>query len=232
MIDMSFDLEKYDGYWTRNMEYHHDGAGTDMRQYRLNLGYAVRLAERWQLSASIPYVWNANKYPNGITSRVDGLGDSAFSVWYEAFDSPMCRLGWSDLELRDLVPAATFGLSLTVPTGISPYDGVKSDDITGRGFYRLDGNVLLDKTIYPLNMSLFLSYGKYLERSVNREDKYVDPYHKRLGDRKVGTLWISYQTLIDISETRNHLTYTAAVSEIWEDDGTKNGERIYKLHPA
>ncbi len=224
MIDTSFEMEKYDGYWSKSGTYYHDEPGTDLRQYRLNLGYALRLGKRWQASAAVPYVWNVNKYQNR-TSRVDGLGDSTFSLWYEAFDSTMCRMGWGDLSMSDLVPAATFGFSLTVPTGKSPYDGIKSDDITGRGFYRLDANVLLDKTIYPWSASLLLGYGKHLERPVNREEHYVPPYRKRLGDRAVGTVAVSYETLFDSSNTRNRLTYTVAFTEIWEDESTFNGER-------
>jgi hypothetical protein len=224
MIDTSLDIEKYDGYWAKDGKYKTDQPGTDLSQYRLNLGYALRLAKRWQTSVSVPYVWNVNKYPNN-TSRFDSIGDTTFSLWYEASDAAMCRMGWGDISLSDLVPAVTFGLSLTVPTGVSPYDGVKNDDITGRGFYRLDANVLLDKTVYPWSASLFLGYGKHFERPVNREVDYVKPYRKQLGDRAVGTLAISYETLIDSSLSRNRLTYTATLSEVWEGEGTIDGER-------
>ncbi len=224
MVDVSVDWEKYDGFWTLDGKYLRDQPGTDLNQYRLNLGYAIRIAKRWQSSVAIPYVWNVNKYQTG-TSRVNGLGDTTLSLWYEAFDAVMCRMGWSDLNWSDLVPSVTFGLSLTVPTGVSPYDGVKSDDITGRGFYRLDANMLLDKTIYPWSASLLLGYGKHFERPVNREVDYVEPYHKQLGDRVVGTLTVSYQMLIDAPNVRNRLTYTAAFSHIQEGESTINGER-------
>jgi hypothetical protein len=224
MFDTSLDLEQYDGFWTKQGTYLHDQPGTHLQQYRLNLGYAMRLAPRWQASAALPYVMNDNKY-SGITSRSEGPGDTMLSLWYEAFDTTMCR--WGAFELQDLVPAATFGLSLTIPTGISPYDNVKSSfDITGRGFYRVDGNLLLDKTIYPWSASLFMSYGKYIERPVNREyGEYVEPYHKKLGDRGVGTLSVSYAQYLDLEKTRNILTYTAACSEVWEGEGTINGDR-------
>ena len=225
MIETSFDIEKYDGFWTVDGKYQPDQPGTNLRQYRLNMGYALRIAPRWQASASIPYVWNVNKYQDGRTTRVSDFGDSQFSLWYEAVDTAMCRLGWDSLSPADFVPAATFGLSLTVPTGVSSYDGVASDDITGRGFYRLDGNVLLDKTIYPLSASLFLSYGKHLERPVNREIDYVEPYHKKLGDRAVGTFSMSYVTHVDLNDSRHTITYTAALSEVWEGKGTYNGNR-------
>lgn len=226
MIDTSLDIEKYDGYWTSSGKYMHDQPGSDFTQYRLNLGYALRLAKRWQASLAVPSVSNVNKYSNS-TSRVDGLGDTTLSIWYEAFDTTMCRLGWGELGWADLVPAATFGLAMTIPTGISPYDGVKSDDITGRGFYRLDANMLLDKTIYPLTASVFVSYGRHFERPVNREIDYVEPYRKNLGDRASGTLALSYESLFDISEKRSRLTYTAAFSEVWEGSGTIDGERVH-----
>jgi len=224
MIDTSLDLEKYDGYWTKDGDYLRDQPGTDLRQYRMNLGYALRLAPRWQTSASIPYIWNTTKY-SGVSSRSEGIGDAMFSLWYEAFDSDMCR--WGSFELADLVPAATFGVSLTVPTGISPYDTENSSfDITGRGFYRLDGNVLLDKTLFPWSASLFMSYGKHFERPVNREyGEYVQPYHKKLGDRAVGSFVLSYVDYIEVRENRSILTYSAALGEVWEGEGTIDGDR-------
>jgi len=224
MIDTSLDLEKYDGYWTKNNAYLRDQPGTDLRQYRMNLGYALRIAPRWQTSASVPYIWNKTKY-SGISSRSEGVGDTMFSLWYEAFDTPMCR--WGSFELADLVPAATIGLSLTVPTGISPYDTENSSfDITGRGFYRLDGNLLLDKTLFPWSASLFMSYGKHLERPVNREyGEYVQPYHKKLGDRAVGSFVLSYVDYIEVRDSRSILTYSAALGEVWEGEGTIDGDR-------
>ncbi len=224
MVDTSVDVEKYDGFWTRDGKYLRDQPGTDLSQYRLNLGYARRLAKRWQASIAVPYIWNDNKY-SGISSRSEGMGDMMLSLWYEAFDSVMCR--WRYFELSDLKPAATFGLSLTVPTGKSPYDNVSSSfDITGRGFYRVDGNLLLDQTIVPWSASLFMSYGTYIERPVDREyGEYVQPYRKKLGDRAVGTLALSYNDFIDILETRKILIYTASLTEVWEGQGTIDGDR-------
>ncbi|MDA8099465.1 MAG: hypothetical protein M0042_07560 [Nitrospiraceae bacterium] len=224
MIDMSFDVERYNGFWNQDGDYLHDPPGTDLRQYRLNLGYAQRLAKRWQATASVPYIWNDTTY-SGLSSRTSGIGDMALGVWYEAFDATVCRLGWDDLSFRDLAPAATFGLALTVPTGISPYDNVNSSfDITGRGFYRLDANMLLDKTIIPFGVSFLMSYGKAFERPVDREyGQYVQPYRKQLGDRATGSLAVSYIQYLDIGSSRRILTYTAAFSEVWEGESRING---------
>jgi hypothetical protein len=139
---------------------------------------------------------------------------------YEAFDGIKCV--WKVQDWKDLVPAAYFGVALTMPTGISPYDDVaNSFDITGRGFYRLDGNILLDKTIYPWNASLLFSYGKYLERDVNREyGKYVEPYKKELGDRMLGTATFGYTHFLDNMDT---MTFSLNYSRLQEDAGSING---------
>ncbi len=116
----------------------------------------------------------------GCLRAASGLGDSTLSLWYEALEdaSP-----WRIKTLKDMVPSVNIGPSLLIPLGISPYDDVESSfDVCGRGFYRIDGNVLIEKTIQPWNLSLLFSYGKYIERPVNREyGKYVEPYDKAPG---------------------------------------------------
>jgi hypothetical protein len=221
MYDVSFDIENYHGFWDEDAKYRSDPAGSDLSQYRLNLGYAQRLASRWQASIAVPYVMNENKY-SAFTSRSEGFGDTTLNLWYETFDGVKCV--WKVRELADAVPAVYLGASLTIPTGISPYDNVKSSfDVTGRGFYRLDENVLIDKTIYPWSASLYLSYGEYLERPVDREyGTYVEPYRKKLGNRTSSTLSLSY---IYFLESRDMLTLTTSFAYLNEADGTINGER-------
>ena len=219
MVDISFDMEQYDGFWNKQGKYIEDPPGSDLSQYRLNIGYAHRLADRWQASLVIPYVWNDNRY-SGIHSQTSGLGDSIVNLWYEAFDDIKCV--WKVKSAADLVPAVYLGTSLTLPTGISPYDDVQNSfDITGRGFYRLDANLLLDKTIYPWNATLALSYGRYLERPVNREyGKYVEPYDKQLGDRKLATISGGYTQFLESMDT---ITYTLAYTYLQEEEGETNG---------
>jgi len=219
MIDVAVDFERYDGFWNDEGEHVPDPPGSDLNQYRLNLGYAWRLASRWQTSVSVPYVWNKNDYA-ALTSNTDGLGDMTPNLWYENFDAIQCV--WKVRGPKDLKPAAYFGASLTVPTGVSPYDDVaNSFDITGRGFYRLDGNLLLEKTIYPWNAGLQLTYGRHFERSVNREyGNYVEPYDKQLGDRAQGTISGGYTQFL---ESMSSFTYTLAYSDLWEDEGEING---------
>lgn len=174
--------ETYTGYWDDKETWRKNPPDSDLNQYRLTLGAAMRLAPRWQASISVPYVWNENRY-SGVESNTDGIGDAVVGIKYENFEHAMCI---TDIEnWRDLLPAVYFGAALTLPTGVSPHDDVKdSFGITGRGFYRVDGNVLIEKTIYPWNLSLDLSYGTSLERDVNREyGNYVEPYRKKLGDR-------------------------------------------------
>ncbi len=219
MVDASIDIEKYDGFWNKEGDHINDPPGSSLSQYRLNLGYAHRLSSRWQASVTVPYAWNDNQY-GGLNMKTNGLGDTGFNLWYEAFDGMTCV--WKVNSLEDLRPAAYFGVTLTAPTGVSPYDDVSNNfDITGRGFYRFDGTMLLEKTIYPWNASILLSYGKYLERSINREyGKYIEPYDKNLGDRLLGTLSFGYTQFL---ASMNSLTYTLALSHLQEEEGKING---------
>lgn len=219
MLDLSFDYEQYGGYWNKSGKHVNDPPGSSLKQYRLNVGYAHRLGDNWQAFVSVPYVFNENRY-SGLSSSTKGVGDATIGLWYEAFDQIKCV--WKVRNREDLVPAAYFGASLALPTGISPYNDVtNSFDITGRGFYRLDGTVLLDKTIYPWNMSLLGTYGVHFERPVNREyGNYVQPYHKKLGDRSLVTLSFGYTHFM---ESMNTLTLTAALSDLREGQGTVNG---------
>jgi hypothetical protein len=218
MIDVSVDMEKYNGLWNNRGEYiaqpeYH------LWQYRLNLGFAQRLASRWQTSITVPYVWNYNGYPNS-TSRSDGVGDITLNLWYEAVDD---KSAWKIRNLKDMVPSVTIGIDLLVPTGISPYDDVKSSyDITGRGFYRFDGNLQISKTVNPWNASLLLSYGTYLERPVNREVGigYVEPYRKKLGDRTSASISVGYTFYLGTGGDK--LTGTGSFAYLAEGDTTYN----------
>lgn len=211
MVDLSFDLEEYDGYWNTHGVYVHEPAGS---QSRMNLGYAHRLAQKWQTSISVPYVWNDNQYSNGSTQS-NGLGDTTLNLWYEALED---KSAWKVRGWQDMVPAITIGSAIIVPTGVSPYDNEKSSfDVTGRGFYRLDGNVLIAKTLHPWSASVTLTYGTYLERPVNREyDKDVEPYHKQLGDRSAASTSLGY--IYYLGSAGDTLTGTVSFSAMQEEN--------------
>jgi hypothetical protein len=221
MVDVSFDLEKYEGFWNQEGVYTHDPAGSDLRQERLNVGFALRFSPRWQASIVVPYVWNYNKYP-GLSSQTRGFGDTMMSLWYEALDDTSA---WKIREFRDLTPSIMIGPSLLIPTGISPYDNVNSSfDVTGRGFYRLDGNILISKTLHPWTASMSFSYGAYLERPVNQEyGKYVEPYRKKLGNRLSVSPSLGY--IYYIGSAGDTLTGTASFLYLQEEDGTIDGQR-------
>lgn len=220
MIDMSVDAEQYNGLWNNDGKYISQ-PGYHLWQYRMNAGYAQRLSSRWQASVTVPYVWNYNGYPIN-TTRSDGIGDMTLSAWYEALED---LSAWKIREMKDLAPSIIIGPSLLIPTGISPYDDVKSSfDVTGRGFYRLDGNILISKTLHPWSTSVLLSYGSYLERSVNRETgNYVDPYQKKLGDRSFASFSLSY--IYYLGTGGDTLTGTGSLSYLHEADATINGAR-------
>lgn len=219
MIDLSTDIENYNGYWDEKGRWRSDPPGSQLAQYRLNLGGAYRLADRWQISGMLPFVMNRNHYA-GLTSNTSGLGDGAVSVWYEAFDNLQCV--WDVQSLEDLKPAIYLGGSLTIPTGISPFDNVQNNfDITGRGFYRLDASILLDKTIYPWNATLGFTYGSHLSRPVNREyGNWVQPYRKKLGDRSTLTASFGYTHFTDAMQS---ITGTIAYSDMTEGKATIDG---------
>lgn len=221
VADLSVDMEKYNGYWSQDGKHMEDPPGSDLRQYRLNMGVGYRLGQNWQASISAPYVWNDNKY-SGVSSKTEDLGDTTVSVLYELRDDASA---WKVREAADLIPGITLGTSLLMPTGVSPYDDVTSSfDVTGRGFYRLDGNLLIDKTIQPFNASLALSYGRHFERSINREyGRYVEPYKKELGDRASASLSLGYTYVMGTGG--DSLTTTASYSWLHEDDTKYNGRR-------
>jgi hypothetical protein len=217
-IDSSVSWENYNGYWNKDGDWKEDPKGSELNQYRLSLGSAYRFGDNWQGSISIPYVANRNKYASGgLESNTSGLGDTSINLWYEAFDSAMCV--YKVRELSDLKPAIYWGLGLTVPTGISPYDDVNDNfDITGRGFYRLDGKVIIDKTIYPWTGAINLGYGIHFKRPVNRDyGTYVDPYDKKLGDRASVSFSVGY---VYFTEALNELTTTVGVSYLREGKTT------------
>lgn len=221
LLDVSFDWEKYDGFWNQDGKHTPDPPHSDLNQYRVNLGYAHRFFDNWQASISLPYVQNDNKY-SGVSSLKNGFGDATLSLWYEAL---LDNSAWKVRSPGDLIPGVTLGASVLVPTGISPYDDVNSSfDVTGRGFYRFDGNLLIDKTIQPWNVSLALAYGTYLERSVNREfGKYTEPYRKQLGDRFSASLSVGYNYYFGTGG--DTLNGTAAYSYLREGDGHINDSR-------
>jgi hypothetical protein len=222
MVDYSFSSERYDGFWTLEGKHLDDPAGSDLNQYQSNFGVAYRMDYRWQISAQLPYVWNQNNY-TGIESSTDGLGDSVVSIWYENFDDIKCI--WKVTDWESLMPAIYFGSSLTIPTGKSAYSGDvnNSFDVTGRGSYRWDASFLMDKTIYPWNMSVQGSYGKYQKRPVNQEfGRYVEPYDKQLGDRISSSVSIGYTYFLESLDT---LTLTTSFNHLRELDAEINGEK-------
>jgi hypothetical protein len=219
VADLSFDTELYDGYWDQNGTHRSDPPDANLKQLRLNMGLGYRFAKDWQTSISIPYVYNDNTY-SGVSSETNGMGDMTVSISYDLLDD---KSSWKVYEAKDLIPAITVGMSLLLPTGISPYDEQKSSfDITGRGFYRLDGTLLVEKTVRPWNVSLALAYGTWFDRSVNREyGKYVEPYTKGLGDRFNASAAAGYTFII--GSGGDSITTTTSYAYLNEGNARYNG---------
>lgn len=215
----SGDFEKYSGYFDRDGKYLNDPPRSDLRQYRAQGGVAVRLASRWQAALASGYVFNSNRY-TGLVSKTHGPADSVLSLTYETFDNMRCV--WRVRQWADLTPAVYLASQLTLPTGVSPYDNVQSSfDITGRGFYRIEGKVIVEKTVYPFTLALTALYGTHFARPVNRDyGLFVEPYRKRLGDRFTGIATLSYTYF---TESMAGLTIGATYTYLHEADATING---------
>jgi len=219
LLDASLDLERYDGYWDTEGVHRPDPPGSRLFQGRLNLTGAHRLGGAWQVAATVPLVWNSNVY-SGQSSKTSGLGDSSLSLWHETWTE---RSAWRAATTDDLLPSVTIGPTLTLPTGLSPYDDVTSSfDVTGRGFYRLDLTAMLDKSYRAWSGSLAFSYGVHLGRPVNRYyGNYVEPYDKRLGNRALASGSLGYRTFLGTGGTS--LALSGAFSWLREEQGTIAG---------
>ncbi len=221
LVDLGLEAERYAGYWDLDGNHRPDPPGASMAQYRLSLAGALRLAERWQVAGALPLVWNDTRY-GGFSSRSHGPGDSTLGVFWEPVDQ---RSAWRLASAADLVPAVTVGAVVTVPTGVSPYDDVASSlDVTGRGFWRVGGSLLVDKGYRAWSASLALGYDVALERWVNRSyGGWVPPVRKRLGDRATASLSLGWRTFLGTGG--RSLAATAALSWLHEADGTRDGVR-------
>lgn len=97
---------------------------------------------------------------------MDGLGDTSLGLWYETIKGSMC-VSKVD-KAADLLPATYLGFILILPTEISPYDEIENNfNTTGRGMYRLDGNISIEKSISAWTATLKYSLDKYLSRDIN-----------------------------------------------------------------
>jgi len=213
MVGATLSQETYQGYWDQSGVHHPDASGAKLFQTRLDLGAGYRIAPNWQASVSVPYVWNHNEYASRSYST-QGIGDMSANLWYENFDTITCITEYR--EPADLIPAMYFGVGLLLPTGISPFDDAKeSFDITGRGFYRFDGSVKVEKSIAGWNAGWSSTFSRYLQRPVNREySQWVEPYQKSLGDRQLHAMSFGYSWSLADSNS-----FTLTLSDSWLDEG-------------
>ncbi|OGG97404.1 MAG: hypothetical protein A2508_10595 [Candidatus Lambdaproteobacteria bacterium RIFOXYD12_FULL_49_8] len=218
MTSGTFSIESYHGFWDQSGQFHNDPAGSDLNQTRASFGAAYRLAPRWQAYATGSWVKNKNRY-EGVNSNTEGPGDALLGLWYEGFDQVTCV--WKVYSVADLKPAIYWGLAVSLPTGISPYDEVaNSFDITGRGFYGVSGKLRIEKTIYPFSAGLALDFTRHLERPVNREyGNWVEPYRKQLGDRLSAGFNLGY---VWFFENQDEFSLTWAITDLNENQAQIN----------
>ncbi len=229
MFEVGGRYEQFNGNWNPDGQYQKDINGNDLTEFTTTFSVAKRLHDQWQFSANIPYTRHDNQYP-GDSATSSGLGDTSLSLWYEAFENVTCiyRIaGWESLK-----PSIYLGGQLTVPTGKSRYsDRVeRSEEITGRGFYRFDVQAMVEKTIYPWSLSVTWMYGKYLQRPVNQEyGRDVEPYDKQLGDRHslaaaLGYTWFA-KDMSMVTLAYNYTDLSEGASDI---DGQRNPDDAFK----
>jgi hypothetical protein len=218
MAALAIGGEQYDGFWNQKGVYIKDPPGSSIIQYRMDFGFAYRLADNVQSSISLPLIWNHNEYIH-TNSNTYGAGDTSLGFKYEFFDKIRCV--WKVRNWQDLLPAIYLGADFLIPTGISPYSDVKSSfDTTGLGFYRMDAVLLLEKTISSFSASAQVSLGDYLERKVNRFlDNYVEPYDKKLGRRFGMAYSIGYSYMLESMST---MTLILAYAYLKEGEGRVN----------
>lgn len=211
--------ETYDGYWNQSGAVIPDPVGSKLTQSRLDFAYAKRLTPNLQGNISTSWVKNDNVY-SGLQSHTQGVGDTKVGLLYENFDNITCVNEITRPE--DWQPANYFGLNLTLPTGLSPYDDVDSSfDITGRGFYALEATALVEKTVYPYTVSVNGGYTLYKTRMINRETgNYVTPYKKQLGNRISMGLTLSYTWFLD---SLDQVTLNLSQSQFTEGAAKING---------
>lgn len=221
VVDLSAEHEAYSGLWDQGGRHRLDPPGSDPAQRRLGLGVGWRFAKDWQAGFSVPWVWNDNRFAT-YSRRTSSLGDATLTA---AWDLHAERSIWKVLSPADLLPSVTVGAALTVPTGLSPYDAISDQyDVTGRGFYRLDATLQVEKSFRGLSTSLAAAYGTHRPRSVNRfNGLYQAPYTERLGDRASATLSAGYRVFV--GSAGDSLAATATFSWLYEADRTLGGRR-------
>ncbi len=220
MWDIGYSHESFDGFWDQQKNYKGDPVGSDLKQTRLNLSYAQRLSDDWQMNVFMPLIHNQNNYSQN-TSNTYGLGDMSIGVQYETFESVTCVYkinSWASLK-----PSVYLGATLTIPTGISAYsDRINNNqDITGRGFYRLDANILIEKTVYPYSVAWQSSYGQHFSRPINEEvGQPIESYQKKLGERTNHSLSFSYTLFLPhLAMLSSTLSYSKLEEAMTENDG-------------
>jgi hypothetical protein len=221
LLDLSLEAEEYVGQWDQDGVHRPDAPGAQPAQRRVGLAGGWRFARDWQVGLSVPWVWNDNRFST-YSRHTSSVGDTTLSV---AWDLHAERSIWKILSAADLLPSVTVGAALLVPTGLSPYDAIDDQyDVTGRGFYRLDATLAVDKTFRGFSASLAAAYGVHLERSVNRfNGLFKAPYQEQLGARASASLSAGYRLFVGASG--DSLTTTGAFSWLHEADRSLNGNR-------
>lgn len=219
MWDIGLATESDQGEWRENGTHQKTLAGSEFNQQRINLNYAQRLSDNWQINFSLPLVNNLSE-SSGKEHNNFGAGDLQISTWYEAFENVTCVYKITNLE--SLKPSIYFGANLILPTGTSAYsDDANEHNVHGLGFYRLDASMIIEKTVYPFSLSYQASYGEHFERPISQQSgQAITPYDLKLGARTNQSLTLGYTIFLP---TLSMLTFSSSVSEVVQAKNKADG---------
>lgn len=147
--------------------YHSFSAGLLEDELRVEGWAIVRLAERWQVSARVPWVTGVRASPDGSTSVGTGLGDVSAAARWEAIS----------LGEYEWVPGIAVVAQVLGPTGRRPEQATDAlgATATGRGAWAASVGVVAEVTQLPWFVRLDLA-GVYNAPFVRADTRQVQNF--------------------------------------------------------
>lgn len=158
------------GYYIPN------GDNQNLKTLITTFGAAYRLHEDWQLSASLPVVYN-DQVVVGKTGSKTGMGDPVLEGRYTL---------WEELYFLPYRPQLNFYGGVRFPVGTSTYNSKDSlgTDVAGEGVGIFHGGVSASKLYRPFQLSLDAGFFYPLFRQVTTvRGRSIEPYHFKPGNR-------------------------------------------------
>lgn len=147
--------------------YHTFGAGLLEDELRVEGWAIVRLAERWQVSARVPWVTGVRASPDGTNSTGTGIGDVSAAARWEAIA----------LGEYEWVPGLAVLAQVVGPTGRRPEQATDAlgASATGRGAWAASVGVVAEVTQLPWFLRLDVA-GVYTAPFVRADTRQVQRF--------------------------------------------------------